>query len=300
MSRYTIRRFMTLGPHSITSRQTLAEAHQTMRERGVRHLPVVDDGKLVGVVSQRDLYLLETLRGVDAGPRAGRGGDELRALRRRRPTPRSRRWPRPWHPTSTARPWSSSKRRVDRHLHDHRRAAGARDPAAREPERDAERIRHRLSSRARDASRRGRGASGANGNRLISGSSGSARHVKRIASRQRGAGERCHLMSRIDSEATVPPPQPERTRCAVPSRHPRMATAFLPDDEIPEGLLAEKRRPGARRGRGRARPDRRGQLRNLHLLRRPARAAAPPCHPRGTLLPRVQWPPARRRLSLRW
>jgi acetoin utilization protein AcuB len=37
-----------------------------MRERGVRHLPVIDDGKVTGVVSQRDLYLLETLRGVDA------------------------------------------------------------------------------------------------------------------------------------------------------------------------------------------------------------------------------------------
>jgi acetoin utilization protein AcuB len=66
MSRYAIRGFMTLSPHSITSRHTLAEAHQTMRERGVRHLPVIDDGKVTGVVSQRDLYLLETLRGVDA------------------------------------------------------------------------------------------------------------------------------------------------------------------------------------------------------------------------------------------
>ena len=66
MSRYTIRRFMTLNPHTITSQHTLAEAHQTMRERGVRHLPVIDDGKVIGVVSQRDLYLLETLRGVDA------------------------------------------------------------------------------------------------------------------------------------------------------------------------------------------------------------------------------------------
>jgi acetoin utilization protein AcuB len=66
MSRYAIRRFMTVGPHVVTSRHTLAEAHQTMRERGVRHLPVVDHGQLKGVVSQRDLYLLETLRGVDA------------------------------------------------------------------------------------------------------------------------------------------------------------------------------------------------------------------------------------------
>jgi len=66
MSRYTVRRFMTGSPHAITSRHTLAEAHQTMRDRGVRHLPVIDDGKVIGVVSQRDLYLLETLRGVDA------------------------------------------------------------------------------------------------------------------------------------------------------------------------------------------------------------------------------------------
>lgn len=67
MSRHTIHRFMTSTPHTITARQTLAEAHQAMRDRGVRHLPVVEDGKLVGVVSQRDLYLLETLRGVDVG-----------------------------------------------------------------------------------------------------------------------------------------------------------------------------------------------------------------------------------------
>lgn len=67
MSRHTIRPFMTPAPHTISTRQTLAEAHQAMRDRGVRHLPVVEEGKLVGVVSQRDLYLLETLRGVDVG-----------------------------------------------------------------------------------------------------------------------------------------------------------------------------------------------------------------------------------------
>jgi acetoin utilization protein AcuB len=65
MARHSIRRFMTVGPHSVSSRHTLAEAHQVMREKGVRHLPVVDEGRLVGVVSQRDLYLMETLRGVD-------------------------------------------------------------------------------------------------------------------------------------------------------------------------------------------------------------------------------------------
>ena len=64
MARYTVGRFMTARPVCIASDRTLAEAHRTMRERGIRHLPVVDGGRLVGVVSQRDLYLLETLQGV--------------------------------------------------------------------------------------------------------------------------------------------------------------------------------------------------------------------------------------------
>ncbi len=65
MARQTVQRHMTLRPQVISSRHTLAQAHQLMRERNIRHLPVVDDGRLVGVVSQRDLYLLETLRAVD-------------------------------------------------------------------------------------------------------------------------------------------------------------------------------------------------------------------------------------------
>jgi acetoin utilization protein AcuB len=64
MSRYTVERFMTAHPVCIASDRTLAEAHRTMRERGIRHLPVVDGGRLVGLVSQRDLYLVETLQGV--------------------------------------------------------------------------------------------------------------------------------------------------------------------------------------------------------------------------------------------
>jgi acetoin utilization protein AcuB len=57
---------MSVAPVVVSSDRTLAEAHRLMRERGIRHLPVVDRGRLVGIVSQRDLYLLETLRGVDA------------------------------------------------------------------------------------------------------------------------------------------------------------------------------------------------------------------------------------------
>lgn len=65
MAKHTVERFMTANPVAIASDRTLAEAHRLMREKQIRHLPVVDDGRLVGLVSQRDLYLLETLQGVD-------------------------------------------------------------------------------------------------------------------------------------------------------------------------------------------------------------------------------------------
>lgn len=65
VSRQTVQRFMTVNPFVIPSGATLAQAHRVMRERNIRHLPVVDDDRLVGLLSQRDIYLLETLRGVD-------------------------------------------------------------------------------------------------------------------------------------------------------------------------------------------------------------------------------------------
>ncbi len=65
MPKHAIRRYMTVSPVVVASDRTLAEALQTMREHRIRHLPVVDGGKLVGVVSQRDLYLLQSVRGVD-------------------------------------------------------------------------------------------------------------------------------------------------------------------------------------------------------------------------------------------
>ncbi|MCC6807499.1 MAG: CBS domain-containing protein [Deltaproteobacteria bacterium] len=58
---------MTATPHTIGRKQTLQKAHELMREHGIRHLPVLDGGKLVGIVSQRDLEMVETLDGVDPG-----------------------------------------------------------------------------------------------------------------------------------------------------------------------------------------------------------------------------------------
>lgn len=61
-----IESFMVSHPHTIGRDQPLAHAHAMMREHGFRHLPVLDAGQVVGVISSRDLYFIETLRDVDA------------------------------------------------------------------------------------------------------------------------------------------------------------------------------------------------------------------------------------------
>ncbi len=57
---------MTKTPHLIGSEQSLKAAHDVMRAHHIRHLPVLHGGKLIGVLSQRDLHLVETFRDVDA------------------------------------------------------------------------------------------------------------------------------------------------------------------------------------------------------------------------------------------
>lgn len=65
MDEPTVDLYMTPSPHTIGVEATLTEAHELMRRHTIRHLPVLDAGALVGLVSLGDLHLLETLDGVD-------------------------------------------------------------------------------------------------------------------------------------------------------------------------------------------------------------------------------------------
>jgi acetoin utilization protein AcuB len=56
---------MTRAPLTLGADQPLAMAHRLMRAKRIRHLPVLRAGKLVGMLSQRDLMLIETLPDVD-------------------------------------------------------------------------------------------------------------------------------------------------------------------------------------------------------------------------------------------
>ncbi len=57
-------RYMTAGAHTVGAEQTLSHAAAVMKKHDIRHLPVLHGGKLVGIVSDRDLRLLESLPDV--------------------------------------------------------------------------------------------------------------------------------------------------------------------------------------------------------------------------------------------
>jgi acetoin utilization protein AcuB len=57
--------YMTPQPWTIRKDAKMSQAHQLMREHKIRHLPVLEAGKLVGIVSERDLHLIETLPDCD-------------------------------------------------------------------------------------------------------------------------------------------------------------------------------------------------------------------------------------------
>jgi acetoin utilization protein AcuB len=63
---------MTPNPITVPPDATVAEVWDIMRERGVRHLPVVERGSLVGILSDRDLARF------DVGRLLTDGAEELR------------------------------------------------------------------------------------------------------------------------------------------------------------------------------------------------------------------------------
>ena len=62
----TILNYMTFMPHSVEADQTIDVAYNIMKEHDIRHLPVLVAGQISGVISDRDLKLAMSIRGVES------------------------------------------------------------------------------------------------------------------------------------------------------------------------------------------------------------------------------------------
>lgn len=62
---HTVRDFISPSPQTISRDITLSEANQLMSDLKIRHLPVVEGGKIIGIVSDRDLRLMVSMNGTD-------------------------------------------------------------------------------------------------------------------------------------------------------------------------------------------------------------------------------------------
>lgn len=61
-----VRDVMTAAPHTIGIGLSLADAAKTMKKFKIRHLPVLDAGALVGILSDRDVQLISSVSQLDA------------------------------------------------------------------------------------------------------------------------------------------------------------------------------------------------------------------------------------------
>jgi len=60
-----ISKYMTTSPRTAEGSETLASAAKIMKDGGIRHLPVVEGEKLLGIITDRDIRFVESFQDVD-------------------------------------------------------------------------------------------------------------------------------------------------------------------------------------------------------------------------------------------
>ena len=60
-----VREYMTLMPHTVGHDINVGKAKEMMKQYSCHHLPVLDGGTLVGIISDRDIRTVEKLKNSD-------------------------------------------------------------------------------------------------------------------------------------------------------------------------------------------------------------------------------------------
>jgi acetoin utilization protein AcuB len=62
----TVAEFMTPLLHAVPPTASLADAKAVMEEHGIRHVPVLEEGRAIGMVTLSDVFVIEEMLSVDA------------------------------------------------------------------------------------------------------------------------------------------------------------------------------------------------------------------------------------------
>ncbi len=65
MDHLKISQYMTEQAHTIRAGETLGHAQDMLTKFGIRHLPVLDGGKLIGILSDRDIKSALSFKGMN-------------------------------------------------------------------------------------------------------------------------------------------------------------------------------------------------------------------------------------------
>lgn len=57
----TVQKFMSYDPVSLDADKAIVDAENLMRDLGIRHLPIVENGTVVGILSDRDIKLAKSI-----------------------------------------------------------------------------------------------------------------------------------------------------------------------------------------------------------------------------------------------
>jgi CBS domain-containing membrane protein len=68
----TVKELMTKSPATLDQNETLDLAEDIMHLGRIRHMPVLEDGKLVGIISQRDLFRSALITALGFGRKTSR------------------------------------------------------------------------------------------------------------------------------------------------------------------------------------------------------------------------------------
>src|SRR5207244_4126203 len=65
MTNARVAQYMSSNPRTILPTATLRDARRLMNDLGVRHLPVVVEGRILGIIAQHDLHQLAAIHDLD-------------------------------------------------------------------------------------------------------------------------------------------------------------------------------------------------------------------------------------------